>query len=184
MDSTLVSSSDESTTKTTYTILLDDGTTVECKFEDLIDKVDAQPAATEGHANAFAGLPAFLSEGSKVTTDHNGAFHKGFIHHSPSAGYHVAIKRNLWSNKINFTVPLPNFRQDWSSLVGDNILLPGHTTVSSFLVPIPPTMHRQPTTSLPRICCTHVLLHSSKHFIRPTLIAMCGSNRTKKKKGG
>jgi hypothetical protein len=95
MDSTVVSSADGSSTQTTYTILLDDGTTVECQFKDLIDKVDAQPVATEGHTNPFAGLPAFLSDGSKVTIDHNGAFQKGFIHYSPSAGFHVAIKRNL-----------------------------------------------------------------------------------------
>jgi hypothetical protein len=121
MDSTVASSADGSSTKTTFTILLDDGTTVERQFEDLIDKVDAQPVATEGHTDPFAGLPAFLSEGSKVTIDHNSAFHKGFIHHSPSAGYRVTIKRNLCSS------------QDWSSFVSDNILLPGHTTVSSFL---------------------------------------------------
>jgi hypothetical protein len=75
-------------------------------LEDLIDKVDAQTVVTEGHHN---GLPAFLSDGSKVTIDHNGAFQKGFIHYSPSAGFHVTIKRNLRSNKIDFTVPLPNF---------------------------------------------------------------------------
>jgi hypothetical protein len=119
----------------TYTILLDNGTTVDVPFEDLVDPdVPVQPPPSD-QPDPFAGLPHFLSEGSKVTLDHNGAFHKGFLHHSPSAGYHVTVKRNLQSTKIDFTVPLPNFCQDWSSLVADNILLPNHSTVSSFLRP-------------------------------------------------
>jgi hypothetical protein len=116
-----------------YTILLDDGTTVERKFEDLLDPTDSSPPSATDVVNPFAGLPSFLHEGQKVTVDHNGAFHKGFIHHSPSAGFHIAVKRNLRSTKNDFTVPLLNFRQNWSTLVGDNIVIPGHGTVSTFL---------------------------------------------------
>ena len=67
--------------------------------------------------------------------DHNGSFHKGFLQHSPSSGFQFVVKRNLRSSRVDFVVPLPNLRQTWSSLVGDNILIPGHSTVSSFLRP-------------------------------------------------
>jgi hypothetical protein len=142
--------------------------------------------ATEGHTNPFAGLPAFLSDGSKVTIDHNGAFQKGFLHYSPSAGFHVAIGRNLQSNKIDFTILLPSFRQNWSSLVGDNILLPGHTTVSSFLrsntsnnapsanfVSAKNLLHPCPPSLLKALYPTHL-----------TPIVMFGSSHMMKKKGG
>jgi hypothetical protein len=133
---TFVTSSDpDSDTKTTYTVLLDDGTTTEVPFEALVDPIDRSIPQGTSLANVYDGLPAFFSEGSKVTIDHNGTFHKGFLHYSPEGGFHVQIKRNLRSTKIDFAVPLPDFRQHWSSLVGDNILLPGHTTVSSFLRP-------------------------------------------------
>ena len=65
--------------------------------------------------------------------DHEGSFHKGFLTHSPDTGFRFIVKRNLRSTRIDFAVPLPNFKQSWSTLVGDNILLPGHSTVSSFL---------------------------------------------------
>jgi hypothetical protein len=134
--SSFVTSSDpDSDSKTTYTVLLDDGTTTEVPFEALIDPVERSIPAGTDLANAYDGLPAFFSEGSKVTIDHNGSFHKGFMHYSPEGGFQVQIKRNLRSTKVDFAVPLPDFRQQWSSLVGDNIVIPGHSTVSSFLRP-------------------------------------------------
>ena len=67
--------------------------------------------------------------------DYNGAFHKGFLMHSPEYGFQFVVKRNLRSTKIDFSVPLPDFCHSWPTMVGKNILIPGHTTVSSFLRP-------------------------------------------------
>jgi hypothetical protein len=80
--SNMVNSDDDITSpKNTYTVLLDNGTTTEVFFEDLINPDTPQQPSASDVANAFDGLPYFLSNGSKVTLDHNGAFHKGFIHH-------------------------------------------------------------------------------------------------------
>ena len=43
------------------------------------------------------------------------------------------MRRNIRSTKVDWSVPLPDFKQHWTTLVGDDILFPGHTTVSSFL---------------------------------------------------
>jgi hypothetical protein len=110
-------------------------TTTKVFFEDLINPDMPHPPTTSDLTHPFDGLPYFLSNGSKVTLDQNGAFHKGFIHHSPDTGFQFVVKRNLRSTKIDFTVPLPNFKQNWSTLVGDDVLIPGHSTVSSFLEP-------------------------------------------------
>jgi hypothetical protein len=133
----VTSSDPDSDTKNTYTVLLNNGTTTEVPFETLIDPIERSAPEGPTLASAYEGLPAFFSEGSKVTINHNGAFHKGFMHFSPEGGFQVQIKHNLRSTKVDFAVPLPDFCQTWSSLVGDNILLPGHTTVtvSSFLRP-------------------------------------------------
>jgi hypothetical protein len=121
--------------KTTYTVHLDTGNTVEVLYEDLFDPIESKHAVSSDLSDAFAGLPAFLSNGSKVTLDHNGTYHKGFLHYSPEGGFQFQVKRNLRSSKIDFVIPLPDFKQTWSQLIGDNVLLPGHSTVSTFLRP-------------------------------------------------
>jgi hypothetical protein len=76
--SSFVASSDpDSDTKTTYTVLLDDGTTTEVPFEALIDPAERSLPTDTDLTSAYEGLPAFFSKGSKVTIDHNGSFHKG-----------------------------------------------------------------------------------------------------------
>jgi len=37
------------------------------------------------------------------------------------------------SVKIDWSLPLPNFKQSWTTLASEDILIPGHSTVSSFL---------------------------------------------------
>jgi hypothetical protein len=135
--STILSSSPSDTgdPKTTYTVLLDAGNTVEVLYEDLFDPITTKQATESDLPDAFSGLPVFLSNGSKVTLDHNGTFHKGFLHYSREGGFQFQVKRNLRSTKVDFVVPLPDFKRTWSQLIGDNILLPGHSTVSSFLRP-------------------------------------------------
>jgi hypothetical protein len=131
----VTSEEDPESPKNTYTVLLDDGTTTELLFEDLINPIVSPSEAPSPTLNPFNGLPYFLSNGSKVTLYHNGSFHKGFMHYSPDAGFQFVVKRNLWSTKIDFSVTLPNFKQTWSTLVGEDILIPGNSTVSNFLKP-------------------------------------------------
>ena len=43
------------------------------------------------------------------------------------------MRRNARSRKVDFSVPLPDFKQHWTTLLGDYRLFPGHSTVVSFL---------------------------------------------------
>ena len=70
-----------------------------------------------------------------MTLDHNGAFHKGYLQHTPDAGFAFVVRRNPRSLRVDWSVPLPDFKQRWTTLVGENVLVPGHTMVSSFLRP-------------------------------------------------
>ena len=45
----------------------------------------------------------------------------------------VHIHTQYKARKIYFTVPLPDFKQHWTTLFRDDILFPGHSTVISFL---------------------------------------------------
>jgi hypothetical protein len=159
-----------------YTILLDNGSTVERKFEDLLDPTEPSAPTASDITDPFACMPHFLSEGQKVTVDHNGAFHKGFIHHSPSAGYHVAVKRNLRSSKNDFTVPLPQFCQQWSTLA---MALSAHFCALTRQI-----MLHQQTSCLPRIYCSLARRLFSRLCILPIPIVIFGSSHIMKKKGG
>ena len=45
------------------------------------------------------------------------------------------VRRNARSQKVDWQVPLQDLPRTWSTLVGEDILIPGHSTVSSFLRP-------------------------------------------------
>ena len=62
-----------------YTITMDDGTTTTVKFEDLVKEASPANPASATIPEAFEGLPHFLRLGSKITMDHAGIFHKGFL---------------------------------------------------------------------------------------------------------
>ena len=103
-----------------YTVLLDDGTTKDLTYEDLIldDRTKSNPESSTDQAvpNPAAGLPALFRPGSKVTMDYNGAFHKGYITLSPEGGFTFAVRRTARSTKIDWQVPLPNLsshKQPW-----------------------------------------------------------------------
>jgi hypothetical protein len=151
----LVIASDESSTKgtiqniplpcddstidnpTKYTVHLDNGTTVEADFHQLADPSKTSTTMDEAsYTNArISGLPHDLQPNSKVTFDHNGAFHKGYLIHTPEHGFSFEYRRHPRATKAEWSVPLPNFLLNWPNLMADDILFPGHSTISSFIRP-------------------------------------------------
>jgi len=135
-DNTSIPSPDLAEPPDQYLILLDNGTTVEQTYEIIIATTKPTHTAdpsTSLHSERMAGIPSCFQNKAKVTYDHNGAYHKGFIHHSLLDGFHFVVKRNLRSTKVDWSIPLPNFKQNWTTLVAKDILLSDHTTISSFL---------------------------------------------------
>ena len=118
-----------------YIILLDSVTTFEISYDDLIKESqdDTSPPKSPSNSVALEGIHHFLRHDSKVTMDHKGKFHKGYINYSPENGVQFIVRRNARSRKVDFSVPLPDFKQHWTALLGDDRLFPGHSTVSSFL---------------------------------------------------
>eukprot|EP00804_Cyclotella_cryptica_P030371 CCRYP_011900-RA/>CCRYP_011900-RA protein AED:0.20 eAED:-0.11 QI:0/0/0/1/1/1/3/0/1923 len=133
-DSSLPDSSSLSPSR--YTILLDNGTTTECDFEELAPSEQKQlHPPSSSFPNPFRSLPSWLQQDSKVTLDCRGAFHKGYLHYCPVQGFLFVVKRTAKSAKIDWTEPLHDLPQHWTTLCADNTLLPGHNTISSFLKP-------------------------------------------------
>ena len=124
-----------STSQSDYIVTLYDGTMTTVKFEDLVKETSpTNPASTSIH-KAFEGLPHFLRLRSKITTDHAGIFHKGFLGYTNEGGYTFDGRRTERSTKRDWMVPLSQFKQNWTNLVGNKIIILGHSTVSSFLKP-------------------------------------------------
>ena len=108
---------------------------VERSYGDLIKDTQDDTFTPKSPSNdtAIEGIPHFLRHNSKVIMDHKGALHKGYINYSPETGFHFIVRRNPRSIKVDFSVSLPDFKQHWTTLLGDYRLITGHSTVSSFL---------------------------------------------------
>ena len=68
-----------------YMVGLDDSSTVEVSFEDLIQpgRSDQPGQADAPDPSVFDGMPHFLRAGSKIPMDHDGAFHTGYLIYPP-----------------------------------------------------------------------------------------------------
>ena len=91
---------------------MDDGTTKDVAFEDLVQLVSS-PTMNESDplSDPFHGLPNFLHRNSKITMDHHGAYQKGFLQHTNEGGFRFEVRRNARSAKVESSVPLPDFRK-------------------------------------------------------------------------
>jgi hypothetical protein len=120
-----------------YTVLLDDNTTQELTYQQLILPSDATPPVDPAEpSTVWAGIPSrYLHQDAKITLEHEGTYHKGYLNYSPTSGFEFVVRRNIRSKKVDFRVPLPNFAHNWTTLLADETLLFGHTTVSSYLRP-------------------------------------------------
>ena len=127
-------SSDEQT-KTPYVILLDSVTTVEISYGNLIkdSRGDTSPPKLPRNAVALEGITHFLRHDSKFTMNNKEAFHKVYINYSPESGFQFIVKRNARPRNVDFSVPLPDLKQNWTTLLGDDRLFTGYSSVRSFL---------------------------------------------------
>eukprot|EP00804_Cyclotella_cryptica_P030273 CCRYP_019237-RA/>CCRYP_019237-RA protein AED:0.06 eAED:0.03 QI:0/0/0/1/0/0/3/0/1322 len=107
-----------------YTVHLDDGTNSTQLVSPSLDT-----------PNPFRSLPSWLQQDSKVTLDCRGAFHKGYLHYCPVQGFLFVTRKTARSAKIDWSEPLHDLPQHWTTLCAENTLLPGHNSVSSFLRP-------------------------------------------------
>jgi len=116
-----------STASPQYLIVFDDGTTRAVLSKDmplLIPKpVYAEPDST--HI-----LPPFLQPGSKITSEHDGQLHKGFLGQSPSGKFRFSFKSHINKKSEDWGVPLPNLPSTWQDLCVEGILIPGHQSTS------------------------------------------------------
>ena len=131
--------SSEDSTDLPYTILFDDGTTASVPLSKMADLIPPPPLVSTSHNGVSALLPPFLQLNSKITYEHDGQYHKGYLGQHNGV-YRFSFKSHVNKCKEDWGVPLPNLPSTWVDLCVEGILVPGHLS-HSFL--------RSPTSDTP-----------------------------------
>jgi hypothetical protein len=116
-------------TDLSYTILFDNGTTSLVSLSEMADIIPSPPVCDINDIDSNSLLPPFLQLNSKITYEHDGQYHKGFLG-IRNWIYCFMFKSHVNKRKEDWGVPLPNLPQTWVDLCVEGVLVPGHVTHS------------------------------------------------------
>ncbi len=122
-----------------YMILFDNGTTASIPLSKMASLIPSPPVSPSIPSGADALLPPFLQLNSRITLEHKGQYHKGFLGQRNGV-YRFLFKSHVNKPKEKWGVPLPNLPSTWVDLCVGGILIPGRIS-HSFL--------RSPSSSTP-----------------------------------
>ncbi len=88
-------------------------------------------------ANDSSLLPPFLKLNSKITYEHKGQFHNGYLSKVDRV-YPFSFKSHVNKKKEEWGVPLPNLPIIWVDLYVEGILIPWHVPHSFLCSPTSP----------------------------------------------
>jgi hypothetical protein len=137
-----------------YLIMFDDGTTRSVPAKDMPSLIPKPTSVSSDDVTHL--LPPFLQPGSKITYEHEGQYHKGFLGQSQDGTFCFSFKSHINKKSEDWGVPLPNLTSTWQDLCIDGILLPGHQSSSFY-------RHRSP----------HNLIESASHVSAVNLKREC-----------
>ena len=112
-----------------YLVQFDDGTTKSFPASKMASLI---PPPRPSSSDSSHLLPPFLRLNSKITFEHEGQYHKGFLSKTPDGPYCFIYKSHINKKHPDWSVPLPNLTTNWQDLCMDGILIPGHSS-GSFL---------------------------------------------------
>lgn len=145
-----------------YLIVYDNGTS-ESVLASVMTSMIPRPPKTTDVSDCSHLLPPFLRPNSKVTYEHEGQYHKGYLT-LVNGSFRFSFKSHVNKKKEDWGVPLPNLPQTWTDLCAEGILLPGHGA-HSFVRPSSSsltTLTLWLTSSVPSIFIVTVLHPSSE----------------------
>ena len=71
-------------------------------------------------------LPPFLAVSSRITHEHNGTYHKGYLVGKPCSTFRFSFKTRFKKKHEDWCVDLPDLLFNWVDLCTEGILLSGH----------------------------------------------------------
>ncbi len=118
-----------------YFIIFDNGTTRSVPATNMPSLI---PKPTTVSPDSTHLLSPFLQPGSKITYEHEGQYHKGFLGQSQDGIFRFSFKSHINKKSKDWGIPLPNLTSTWQDLCIEGVLIPGHQP-SSFQCPcLPP----------------------------------------------
>jgi len=112
-----------------YLVQFDDGTTKSIPASKMASLI---PRPGNSPSDSSHLLPPFLRLNSKITFEHKGQYHKGYLLKTPDGPFCFSYKSHINKKHPDWTVPLPNLTTNWHDLCMGGILIPGHSS-GSFL---------------------------------------------------
>jgi hypothetical protein len=129
MDILISKTTMESLVEPSYTILFDNGMTSSVPLSEMASIISSPPVREESPAGCNHLLPPVLQLYSKITFEHDGHYHKGFLG-IRNGVYQFIYKSHVNKHKEDWGVDLPNLPQTWVDLCIEGIVLPGHVAHS------------------------------------------------------
>ena len=74
--------------------------------------------------------PLSFQIGSRITFEHDGEYHKGFLVRNTSGTYRFSFKTHFKKQSEDWGVDIPNLPFTWVDLCTEGVLLPGHVAHS------------------------------------------------------
>ena len=114
-----------------YQILFDNGTAASIPLSEMASCIPAAPlpalVPTDSSPDGSSTLlPPFLLVNSRITFEHDGAYHKGFLTRKSCGMYWFSYKTHVKKKTKDWGVDLPNLPYNWVDLCTEGILVPGH----------------------------------------------------------
>jgi hypothetical protein len=114
-----------------YLILFDNGTSASFSLADMASLIPHPPISGDGISipssdNDSLVLPPFLQIGSRITYEHKGTYHKGFLACNKCGTYFFSFKTHINKKSEDWGVNIPNLPFTWADLYTEGVLLPGH----------------------------------------------------------
>jgi hypothetical protein len=126
---TLPSSDDPSNPSYSYTILFDNGTSASIPLREMPSIIQQPPADFDSSNSQDSLLPPFFRVNSKITYEHDGQYHQGFLDKRQGI-YRFIFKSHANKRREEWGVDLPNLPTKWVNLCVEGILVPGHVSHS------------------------------------------------------
>jgi len=135
------SDSSDAVTDLPYTILFDNGRSDSIPLSKMAGLIPPPPIVPSTPDGTDPLLPPFLHLNSRITYEHEGQYHKGYLGIQDGV-YRFSFKSHVNKRKEDWGVPLPHLPSTWVDLCVEGILLPGHVSHTFLRSPSSPS----PTT--------------------------------------
>jgi hypothetical protein len=135
MDIPLPVSPSEADLLQSYTILFNNGTAASIPLNEMAGLIPSPPFEVCNWDSQVSLLPPFLHLNLKITYEHEGQYHKGYLETCDGC-FCFVFKSHIKKQKEDWSVPLPNLPILWVDLCVEGVLLPGHVS-HTFLRSLP-----------------------------------------------